>query len=173
MINPVMREHGAAKSTIREISAYAAGRKAAIGAENVFDFSLGNPSAPAPDEVRASIASVRSLYPGRRLTVAFQPHLYSRTRDFAPEFAEALSQADDVVLCDIYPAREEPIPGVTSQIIIDRVTAPRKVLISKEDFVNTMKNRNFDILLTLGAGDLSFKVPELCRQIDPEHTVNY
>ncbi len=126
-----------------------------------------------PDEVRASIASVRSLYPGRRLTVAFQPHLYSRTRDFAPEFAEALSQADDVVLCDIYPAREEPIPGVTSQIIIDRVTAPRKVLISKEDFVNTMKNRNFDILLTLGAGDLSFKVPELCRQIDPEHTVNY
>lgn len=126
-----------------------------------------------PDELRQSIASVRALYPGRRLTVAFQPHLYTRTRDFAPEFARALSQADDVILLDIYPAREEPIPGVTSEIILDRVTAPSKTLISKEDFVNTLKNRNFDILLTAGAGDMSFLVPELCRLIDPEHTVTH
>ncbi len=126
-----------------------------------------------PDEVASSIASVRALYPGRHLTVAFQPHLYSRTRDFAPEFARALSQADAVVLADIYPAREEPIPGVTSQIIFDRITTADKTMICKEDFVVTMKNRNFDILLTLGAGDLSFMVPGLCMLIDPSSTISY
>lgn len=126
-----------------------------------------------PDEVQSSISSVRALYPGRHLTVVFQPHLYSRTRDFAPEFAKALSMADAVVLADIYPAREEPIPGVTSQIIFDRITTTDKVMIRKEDFVNTIKNRNFDILLTLGAGDLSFLVPELCRTIDPSSTISY
>jgi len=126
-----------------------------------------------PDELSSSISSVRALYPGRHLTVAFQPHLYTRTRDFAPEFAKALSMADAVVLADIYPAREEPIPGVTSQIIFDRITIPDKQMICKEDFVNTMKNRNFDILLTLGAGDLSFMVPDLCRQIDPASTISY
>lgn len=126
-----------------------------------------------PDEVSSSIASVRALYPNRHITVAFQPHLYTRTRDFAPEFARALSMADSVVLADIYPAREEPIPGVTSRIIFDRITTPDKVMIRKEDFVNTMKNRNFDILLTLGAGDLSFMVPSLCRSIDPSSTISY
>lgn len=126
-----------------------------------------------PDEVSSSIASVRALYPNRHLTVAFQPHLYTRTRDFAPEFARALSMADSVVLADIYPAREESIPGVTSRIIFDRITTPDKVMIRKEDFVNTMKNRNFDILLTLGAGDLSFMVPSLCRSIDPSSTISY
>lgn len=126
-----------------------------------------------PDELSSSIKSIRSLYPDRHLTVAFQPHLYSRTRDFAPEFAEALSQADAVVLLDIYPARELPIPGVSSRIIFDRITTSDKVMISKEDFVNTLKNRNFDILLTAGAGDMSFLVPELCRQIDPLSTISY
>lgn len=126
-----------------------------------------------PDELSSSIKSIRSLYPARHLTVAFQPHLYSRTRDFAPEFAEALSQADAVVLLDIYPAREQPIPGVSSRIIFDRITTSDKVMISKEDFVNTLKNRNFDILLTAGAGDMSFLVPELCRQIDPLSTISY
>lgn len=153
------------------------------GVERRFQFHLRQPGehgrvviddyAHHPDELRSSIASVRALYPGRHLTVAFQPHLYTRTRDFAPEFARALSQADDVVLLDIYPAREEPIPGVTSKIIFDRVTAPSKCLISKEDFVNTLKNRNFDILLTLGAGDMSFLVPDLCRAIDPVNTIKY
>ena len=115
-----------------------------------------------PDELRSSIASVRALYPDRKLTVAFQPHLYSRTRDFAPQFAEALSMADSVVLIDIYPAREEPIPGVTSKIIFDRIKTPDKVMISKENFVDTMKKRNFDILLSAGAGDLYLYLPELC-----------
>lgn len=119
-----------------------------------------------PDELARSIGSVRDLYPGRRLTVAFQPHLYSRTRDFYREFAAALSQADDVVLLDIYPAREEPIEGVSSRLIYDLVTSPSKILIRKEDFVNTLKNRNFDILLAAGAGDMSFMLPELCRQVD-------
>ncbi len=118
-----------------------------------------------PDEVKSSIRSVRALYPDRRLTVAFQPHLYSRTRDFAPEFAEALSMADEAILIDIYPAREEPIPGVTSEIIYNRVICARKSMISKEDFVNKMKNRNFEVLLTLGAGDLSLEVPRLVSEI--------
>lgn len=126
-----------------------------------------------PDELESSIKSVRALYPGRHLTVAFQPHLYTRTRDFAPEFARALSHADSVVLLDIYPAREEPIPGVSSKIIFDNITTADKVMISKEDFVNTLKNRNFDILLTAGAGDMSFLVPELCRLVDPLSTISY
>ena len=118
-----------------------------------------------PDELRQSIASVKALYPDRRLTVAFQPHLYSRTRDFAPEFAEALSAADAVILIDIYPARELPIPGVTSKIIFDRIKCDDKVMISKEAFVNTVKNRNFEILLTAGAGDLNLYLPQLCREL--------
>lgn len=118
-----------------------------------------------PDELKASIASVKALYPGRKLTVAFQPHLYTRTRDFAPEFAAALSMADDVILLDIYPAREQPIPGVTSSIIFDAITAPLKTLISKEDLVKTIENSNFDILLTVGAGDICNYLPSIV-----EHT---
>ena len=114
-----------------------------------------------PDELRASIQSVRNLCPGRRLTVAFQPHLYTRTRDFAPQFAEALSLADEVVLLDIYPAREAPIPGVTSKIIFDAVKSPRKTMISKENLVETLKNLNFEVLLTVGAGDINLALPDL------------
>lgn len=118
-----------------------------------------------PDEIRQSIASVRALYPGRKLTVAFQPHLYSRTRDFADQFAEALDAADEVVLVDLYPAREQPIPGISSKTILDRLKNENKTMISKEDFVDTMKNRNFEILLTLGAGDLSLCVPHLAAAV--------
>lgn len=142
------------------------------GVERRFQFHLKQDSpdgkvviddyAHHPDELSRSIESVRALYPGRHLTVAFQPHLYSRTRDFAPQFASALSTADAVVLVDIYPAREEPIPGVSSKIIFDRVTASDKVMISKEQFVDTIKNRNFEVLLTVGAGDLNLYVPRLC-----------
>ena len=118
-----------------------------------------------PDEVSRSIASVRALYPGRHLTVAFQPHLYTRTRDFAAEFAAALDMADRVILTDLYPAREEPIPGVSSKIIFDSLNFADRLLIEKEDFVDTLKNTNFDILLTLGAGDLSLQVPVLVSQL--------
>ncbi len=116
-----------------------------------------------PDELKASILSVKALYPGKKLTVAFQPHLYSRTRDFAPEFAEALSLADEVILLDIYPARELPLPGVTSKIIFDHITAPDKVMIDKHDLTETIKNRNFEILLTAGAGDICDSLPEIVK----------
>ncbi len=145
------------------------------GVERRFEFHLKE-SGPAgraiiddyahhPDEIRQSIASVRALYPGRKLTVAFQPHLYSRTRDFADEFAEALDAADEVALIDLYPAREQPIPGISSKTIFDKVKNQNKVMISREDFVDTMKNRNFEILLTLGAGDLKLYVPPLVEAL--------
>lgn len=118
-----------------------------------------------PDELKASISSIKALYPYRKLTVAFQPHLYTRTRDFAPGFAEALSLADEVVLLDIYPAREEPIPGVTSQIIFDKMNVEKKTLIPLKDLIPTIKNRNFDILLTAGAGDIGAEVPKLVEQL--------
>ena len=97
--------------------------------------------------------------------MAFQPHLYSRTRDFAPEFADALSGADSLVLLDIYPAREEPIEGVSSEIIFDKVRCEDKILINKEKLVETLKNRNFDILLTLGAGDINTFIPAIIENL--------
>lgn len=118
-----------------------------------------------PDELNAAITSVKALYPNKKLTVAFQPHLYSRTRDFAPQFAQALSLADSVILLDIYPARELPIPGVTSQIIFDDIKSPHKILIAKEDLTETIKNSNFEILLTVGAGDICNYLPEICQSV--------
>ena len=118
-----------------------------------------------PEELRSSIASVKALYPGRHLTVAFQPHLYTRTRDFADEFAATLSEADSVILLDIYPAREEPIEGVTSDIIFRNVKSADKTLITKEKLVETLKNRNFDILLTAGAGDICNYLPQLVESL--------
>lgn len=118
-----------------------------------------------PEEVRKSIESVRALYPGRQLTVAFQPHLYTRTRDFAAGFASALSLADTLVLLDIYPARELPIEGITSKIIFDDVKCDDKILIAKEKLVETLKNRNFDILLTLGAGDINTFIPSIISSL--------
>lgn len=119
-----------------------------------------------PEELRASIYSMRKLYPGRRLTVAFQPHLYTRTRDFAPQFAEALSQADEVVMISLYPARETPIPGISSKTILDLISGPEKLLIDKEDFAKTIKKRNFEILLTAGAGDLPDYIPDLIKKLE-------
>ena len=122
-----------------------------------------------PEELRSSIASVKALYPGRRLTVAFQPHLYSRTRDFAPNFADALSGADELLLLPIYPAREEPIPGVTSEMIFKDVKTADKSLIAKEKLVETLKSRNFDILLTVGAGDINTLLPQIVENARQEH----
>lgn len=118
-----------------------------------------------PDELRASISSVRDLYPGRRLGVIFQPHLYTRTRDFAPDFAQALSLADEVYLLPIYPARELPIPGVTSEIILDRLTCAKKSIIPREKLVESIKSLNFDILLTVGAGDIDRLLPQIRQQL--------
>ena len=118
-----------------------------------------------PDELKASIRSVRDLYQGRKLTVIFQPHLYSRTRDFAPQFAEALSAADEVLLLDIYPAREQPIPGVTSELILKDIKCGNKAVCKKEDLIKTIKNYNFDVLLTVGAGDICNYLPQICETI--------
>lgn len=139
------------------------------GPKRRFEFWLKEPGGRAiiddyahhPDELRSSIASVRALFPGRKLTVAFQPHLYSRTRDFAPQFAEALSMADSVMLLDIYPARELPIPGVTSQIIFDRITAPEKRLVTKAELPAALQQAGFDVLLTVGAGDICNLLPQI------------
>lgn len=142
-----------------------------MGAERRFQFWLREKEraiiddyAHHPDELRASITSVKALYPGRKLTVAFQPHLYSRTRDFASQFAAALSLADEVILLDIYPAREAPIPGVTSDIIFREITAPVKMMISKENLIETVKNLNFEVLLTAGAGDINLALPAIVSQ---------
>jgi UDP-N-acetylmuramate--alanine ligase len=107
-----------------------------------------------PAELEASILSVKALYAGRKVTGVFQPHLYSRTRDFVDGFAKALSLLDELILLDIYPAREEPIEGVTSQLILDRVTIADKKLCTKEELLLVMKNSTFDIVLMLGAGDI-------------------
>ena len=119
-----------------------------------------------PDELKASIRSVRALYPGCKLTVIFQPHLYSRTRDFAPQFAEALSMADQVILLDIYPAREQPIPGVTSQIIFDKITCREKELCLREKLLERIKECNFDVLLTMGAGDIDRLLPQIASIVE-------
>jgi UDP-N-acetylmuramate--alanine ligase len=107
-----------------------------------------------PAELAAAIASLRDIFPGRKLTAVFQPHLYTRTRDFAPEFAASLSQVDKLILLPIYPAREEPIPGVTSDIILRDVTAPEKVLVEKEDLMKYLENEPVDVLVTFGAGNI-------------------
>ncbi len=117
-----------------------------------------------PGELQASIKSVRDLYPDRRLTVIFQPHLYTRTRDFAPGFAQALSLADEVILLPIYPAREEPIPGVTSEMILENITSAKKSIYSKENLIKSIHLSNFDVLLTAGAGDIANLLPEICNE---------
>ena len=117
-----------------------------------------------PDELRASITSVRDLYPGRQLTVIFQPHLYTRTRDFAPGFAQALSLADEVILLPIYPAREQPIPGVASEMILENITSAKKYIYSKENLIKSIHLSNFDVLLTAGAGDIANLLPQICDE---------
>ena len=121
-----------------------------------------------PGELRASISSVRDLYPGRQLTVIFQPHLYTRTRDFAAGFAEALSLADEVILLPIYPAREDPIPGVSSEMLLEKVTSTKKCIYSKENLIKSIKLSNFDVLLTAGAGDIANLLPEICVEYNKQ-----
>ena len=131
------------------------------GVKRRFDIHINTPKiayiddyAHHPNEIKAAISSMRNIFPGRKLTGIFQPHLFTRTRDFAEDFAEALSGLDALILLPIYPAREEPIPGVTSQIIFDRVTIPDKVLIPKEQLMDHLAGIPLDCLVTFGAGDV-------------------
>jgi len=115
--------------------------------------------------LNASISSIRNLYPGRKITGIFQPHLYSRTRDFAPAFAEALSQLDELILLDIYPARETPIKGVDSELILRDVKLKNKTLCSKENLLPLLKEKQLDVLVTFGAGDIDKLVPLIKDQL--------
>ncbi|MBD2722642.1 UDP-N-acetylmuramate--L-alanine ligase [Hymenobacter armeniacus] len=115
-----------------------------------------------PREIEAFLRSVRALYPGKRLRVIFQPHLFTRTRDFAEGFSKSLSIADEVFLLDIYPAREKPLPGVTSDMLLANITAPTKALLTKEEVLRGAQSEtSFDVLATVGAGDIDTLVPQL------------
>ena len=106
--------------------------------------------------------SVKTIYPDKKITVAFQPHLYTRTRDFYSEFAESLSLADDVVLLDIYPAREAPIEGVSSKLIYDSLKPGiSKIMCNKDNLIDILAQKNIEVLITLGAGDIENYVPRI------------
>ena len=121
-----------------------------------------------PAELKASILSVKELYAGRKVTGIFQPHLYTRTRDFAADFAASLSLLDELILLDIYPAREEPIPGVTSQIIFDAVTIADKRLIRKEELLDVVAAEagNLEVVLMVGAGNIELLVDPVKQILD-------
>ena len=114
-----------------------------------------------PSELKASIASIRSLYPGRKITGVFQPHLYSRTRDFATEFATELSKLDELILLDIYPAREQPIKGVDAELILNSVKLEQKTLCSSENLLPLLAEKQLDVIVTFGAGDIDKLVPKI------------
>ncbi|MCQ2225281.1 MAG: UDP-N-acetylmuramate--L-alanine ligase [Paludibacteraceae bacterium] len=125
------------------------------------DFAFLDDYAHHPQELKSSIESVRALYPGKRLLGVFQPHLFTRTRDFADDFASSLSLLDELVLLEIYPAREKPIEGVNSQMLLDKVTIKDKMLSSKTGLVDCLRQKSFDVLLMVGAGDLDLLIPEV------------
>lgn len=118
-----------------------------------------------PEEIRAIITAVKRLYAGKELTAVFQPHLYTRTRDFGPQFAEVLSLADRVILLDIYPARELPIEGISSQWLLDQIVAKKKILVSKEQLLAYLQGHRPQVLLTIGAGDIDRLVPALKEEL--------
>ena len=130
------------------------------------DIVLLDDYAHHPAELKASIQSVKELYPDKKITGIFQPHLYTRTRDFAADFAASLSLLDELILLDIYPAREEPIPGVTSQLIFDQVTLKKKRMIKKEELLDLVKKEaaDFQVVLMLGAGNID-RLVEPVKQI--------
>lgn len=141
------------------------------GVDRRFDFKIKNDHqvfltdyAHHPEEIKQSICSIKELYADKKITAIFQPHLYSRTRDFYKEFAEGLSLADDVILLDIYPAREAPIPGVTSKLIYDNL-APEvtKRMCTKDELLDLIQNSDFDVLIALGAGDIENYAPQIAE----------
>ena len=152
-----------------------AGMLSYAGVERRFDFHIRTPRmaylsdyAHHPEEIRRSLESLRELYRGRRIKAIFQPHLYTRTRDFYREFADALSLLDDVCIMDIYPAREAPIPGVTSALIFDNLRPGiRRQMCSKADILDVVRQGGFDVLVTLGAGDIEDFAPQITEILQP------
>ncbi len=144
------------------------------GVDRRFDFALKNDRhvlisdyAHHPKEIFQSAKSIKQLYSNRKITAIFQPHLYTRTRDFYKDFADALSQLDEVILCDIYPAREQPIPGVTSKLIYDNLAeGVEKSMVKTDEVLDLVKSRDFDVLVILGAGDLDNQVPKIAKILE-------
>lgn len=153
------------------------GMRTYAGVDRRFDFKIKNDRhvflsdyGHHPKEVLQSARSLKELFKGRKITVIFQPHLYTRTRDFYHEFADALSNFDEVVLTEIYPAREEPIEGVTSKLIFDNLKpGVEKTIIRKDDVLDYVKSRDFDVLVVLGAGNLDNYVPQIAKIIDSKN----
>lgn len=176
---PINIENGVAAMALAQLNGCTAeelryGMSTYHGVERRFDFKINDDRhvllsdyAHHPKEILQSAKSLRELYQGRKLTAIFQPHLYTRTRDFYKDFADALSHFDEVILTEIYPAREAPIPGVTSQLIYDNLkSGVEKSMIQKADVLNMVKSRDFDVLIILGAGDLDNMVPQITRILE-------
>ncbi len=173
---PINIENGVAAMAMAQLAGCTAdelriGMKTYGGVDRRFDFKIKNDQlvflsdyAHHPKEIYQSARSIRELYKDRKITAIFQPHLYTRTRDFYHEFADALSLLDEVVLTEIYPAREQPIEGVTSQLIYDNLRAGvEKQLIRKDDVLSFVRSHQFDVLIVLGAGDLDNYVPQITQ----------
>jgi UDP-N-acetylmuramate--alanine ligase len=175
---PINIENGIAAMAMAQLAGCTAeelrvGMLSFSGVDRRFDFRIKTPKlvflsdyAHHPKEILQSARSMRQLYHDRHITAIFQPHLYTRTRDFYQDFADALSQLDEVILTEIYPAREQPIEGVTSQLIYDRL-APgvKKQMIQKDEVMKLVKSRSFDVLIVLGAGDLDNQVPQIASAL--------
>lgn len=145
------------------------------GVKRRFEYIIKQPSlvyiddyAHHPTELSAIIGSVKSMYAGKKVTAIFQPHLYTRTRDFAAGFAESLSMADEVLLLDIYPARELPLPGITSKTIFDLMTLTQKKRCKKDEVLNLLRSMNIEVLLTVGAGDIDTLVTPIQQQLQQQ-----
>ena len=144
------------------------------GVDRRFDFKIKNDQvvflsdyAHHPSEIKQSVLSIRELYKDKKITAIFQPHLYTRTRDFYQDFADSLSLLDEVILVDIYPARETPIPGVTSKMIYDNLRPGiEKSMCKKEEILNILKDKNIEVLITLGAGDIDNYAPEIKKELE-------
>ena len=173
---PINIENGVAAMAMAQLSGCTAeelryGMQTYGGVERRFDFKLKNDKivflsdyAHHPKEIYQSAKSIRELYSDRKITAIFQPHLYTRTRDFYKDFANALSLLDEVILTEIYPAREQPIEGVTSQLIYDNLRPGiEKHMIAKSDVLQYIKDHSFDVLIVLGAGDLDNQVPQITK----------
>lgn len=176
---PINIENGIAAMAIAQLCGCDAeelryGMKTFGGVDRRFDFKVKNDRhvllsdyAHHPKEIYQSAKSIRELYRDRKITAIFQPHLYTRTRDFYKDFAEALSQLDEVILTEIYPAREKPIAGVSSRLIYDNLAeGVEKSMIRKNDVLDLVKWRDFDVLVILGAGDLDNLVPQITKIIE-------
>lgn len=139
------------------------------GSRRRFEVWLNEPNHPVmiddyahhPDEIRASLSSIRKLYPEKKVTVVFQPHLFTRTADFMEQFAEALSIVDDVILLPIYPAREEPIPGITSDALAALISAPHVASVSKDNLISELIQHRSEVVIMMGAGDIEYELPKV------------